>query len=34
MEKYIPPYSITDAMLARAASISEKLGRIGALTSL
>ena len=34
MEKYVPPYSITDAMLARVASISEKLGRIGALHSL
>ena len=34
MEKYRPPYSITDAMLARVSSISEKLGRIGALHSL
>ena len=34
MEKYRPPYSITNAMLARVASISEKLGRIGALHSM
>ena len=34
MEKYRPPYSITNAMLARVASISEKLGLIGALHSL
>lgn len=33
MEKYRPPYSITNAMLARVASVSEKLGRIGALHS-
>ena len=34
MEEYRPPYSITNAMLARVSSISEKLGRIGALHSL
>ena len=34
MEKYRPPYNITDAMSARVASISEKLDRIGALHSL
>ena len=34
MEKYKPPYSITDTMLTLAASISEKLGRISALHSL
>ena len=31
MEKYRPPYSITDAMPARVSSISWKLWRISAL---
>lgn len=28
MDRYDPPYTITDSMLERVASISEKLGRI------
>ena len=34
MGKYRPLYNITDEMLVRVASISEKLGSIGALHSL
>ena len=34
MEEYRPPYSITNAMLDRVSSISEKLGHLGALHSL
>ena len=34
MGKYRPPYNITDEMLVRVASITEKLGCIGALHSL
>lgn len=34
MDRYDPPYTITDGMLERVASISEKLGRISTARGL